>query len=150
MADPSARSLSGSGSGSAKGPGPILSAPLGLNRRYLALLLGLAVVVWVAFVFARAVGASNAASAQAVALRQENAARQARLAAEQQELLTVQSDAFVRLQARAYGVGQAGEQPFALASPVASPRPIVPLGATPAPADRPSPFDAWLTLLFGP
>jgi cell division protein FtsB len=145
MPDVSARSLPSPGS--PRGSGAL---PFGIGRRYLALAIGLVVVVWVGFVFARAIAVSNAAAAQAAALRADNAARAERLAAEQQELVTVQSEPFVRLQARAYGVGQPGEQPFALASPAASPRPIVPLGAAPAPTEQPSPLDAWLTLLFGP
>lgn len=122
---------------------------VGLGRRQLAFAIGVVIVVWIVLVFARAVATSSAASARADQLRLETAARTARLRSEQAELITIQTPAFVRLEARAYGIGQPGERPFALNLGAPAPSAVVPLGAAPAAARPPTPLDAWLTLLFG-
>ncbi|MGH2468227.1 MAG: hypothetical protein ACRDGL_10965 [Candidatus Limnocylindrales bacterium] len=130
---------------------PFVAPPmLGLHARQAALVVGILLVAWIVFIFARAVATTSAAHERADHLRAANAAQEARLAAEQEELTIVQGQPFIKLQARAYGVGAPGERPFALAAGASSPRPIVPLGAAPAPAAPETPLDAWLVLLFGP
>lgn len=136
----------------AGGPRPPFVAPpiVGLHARQAALVVGLLLVAWIIFIFGRAVATTSAAQAHAAELRAANAAQEERLAEEQTELATVQSQTFIQLQARAYGVGAPGERPFALTADAPSPRPITPLGApatTPAPQ---TPLGAWLDLLFGP
>lgn len=117
-------------------------------------LVALAVVsVWLVFVFARALGDVDRATARQAQITSEASTLQARLDADRRELQLVQTDAFQRLQARAYGLGAAGEQAFALAPGAPSPAPITPLGgARPAGSlDAPvqTPLDAWLQILFG-
>ena len=124
--------------------------PLPFHARQVAAVIGLLLVVWIVLVFARAVAATSAARDRAASLRADNAAQEARLAAEQDELTIVQGQPFVRLQARAYGLGSPGERPFSLAADAPSPRPITPLGAPPVPSRPPAPVEAWLDLLFGP
>lgn len=134
------------------GPRPPFVAPpiIGLHARQAALIVGVFLVAWIVFIFARAVATTSAAHQRADQLRAANAAQEARLAAEQEELTIVQGQPFIRLQARAYGLGAPGERPFALAAGAPSPRPIVPLGAAPSPAAPETPLQAWLALLFGP
>lgn len=145
-ADTGSRPSGGGGS-----PDPFVAPPLlGLHARQAALVVGILLVAWIVFIFARAVATTSAAHQRADQLRAANAAQEARLAAEQEELTIVQGQAFIKLQARAYGVGTPGERPFALAAGAPSPRPIVPLGAAPAPAAPETPLQAWLALLFGP
>ena len=81
----------------------------------------------------------------------EPATLQARLDADKREQEVVQTDAFQRMQARAYGMGVTGEVVFALPHDAPSAPPITPLGAGAAKgaADAGSPLDAWLKILFG-
>jgi cell division protein FtsB len=125
------------------------SAPW-LDRRLLVL-IGLGVVlVWLVVVFGRAVADSKAATERVEQARAENAVIERRLEARQAELKTIQSPAFVALQARTYGLGSPREQPFGLEAG-APPPPDVPLvGEEPAAAAPSSPLDDWLELLFGP
>jgi cell division protein FtsB len=116
-----------------------------------AFVVGALVVLWIVLVFARAVAASSAAHARADALRAQNVALEERYVSEQRELAVLQGDAFVKLQARAYGMGTAGERIFSLQAGAPSPKPIPLLGqATSDASPRAAPLDAWLTLLFGP
>ncbi len=133
-------------------PAPPLATPglPGLTRRRVAFVLGGLVVLWIVLVFGRAMASQAAATARAEGLRADNAAREARLAEGQRELRIVQSPAFVRLQARAYGLGEPGERIFLLTPTGSDPRPIAPLGGPLEPAPPASPLDAWLTLFFGP
>jgi hypothetical protein len=133
-------------------PLPPLSAPPVpiLTRRRVAFVLGALIVLWIVLVFARAVASQATASGRADALRTQNAARAASLAAGQHELQIVQSPAFVRLQARAYGLGEAGERIFTLQPGSPAPRAITPLGSPASGAAPATPLDAWLALFFGP
>jgi hypothetical protein len=131
------------------GPPPIVP-PLPVGRRQVALLVGALVVLWIVVVVARAVSASAAARDRTDALRVENASLAAQYAARQRELLTVQSGAFVRLEARAYGMGAPGERTFALRPGSPSPQPIRLLGSETTSTPPGAPIDAWMTLLFGP
>ena len=131
--------------------GPLGRMPVaGLSRRSLAIGIGIVVVAWIVFVFARAVADSAASSDKAELLRQQTAVAASRLAAVERELEIVQSPDYLALQARAYGYGRAGERAFALEPGAPSPRPITPLGAPPGSGGRTTPLDDWVDLLFGP
>ena len=125
---------------------------LGLTRRRMATLLGVALAAWVIILFARQVTDAAAATGRAEAMIAANAARRAEVDGLQRELEVIQQPAFVNQQARGYGLGGAHEIPFSLAA-----------GASPLPSDAPgsaalrvgaptsvSPLERWLTLLFGP
>jgi len=131
---------------------PPLAAPAlpGFTRRRIAFVVGALVVLWIVLVFARAVAGQAAATERADALRADNVARAARLAAGARELQIVQSPAFVRLQARAYGLGGDGERVFMLQQGAPPAPAITPLGGPESPAPPATPLEAWLTLFFGP
>ncbi len=125
---------------------------VGLTRRRMAILLGVALAAWVVIVFARQVTDAAASTSKAEAMVAANDARRAEVAGLERELELIQQPAFVNQQARAYGLGGTHEIPFSLAA-----------GAPPLPADAPgsaasrvgapisiSPLERWLTLLFGP
>jgi hypothetical protein len=125
---------------------------VGLTRRRMAILLGVALVAWVIILFARQVTDAAAATGRAEAMVAANDARQAEVDGLQRELELIQQPAFVNQQARGYGLGGTHEIPFSLAA-----------GAPPLPSDAPgsassrvgapisvSPLERWLTLLFGP
>ena len=125
---------------------------VGLTRRRMAILLGVALAAWVVIVFARQVTEAAAATGRAEAMVAANDARQAEVAGLERELELIQQPAFVAQQARGYGLGGPQEIAFSLAA-----------GAPPLPADAPgsavvagrgpdsvSPLERWLTLLFGP
>jgi hypothetical protein len=123
-------------------------------RRIHVFLVALAIVsVWIVFVFARALGDLDRASARQAGIASEANALQARLDADRRELQLVQTDGFQRLQARSYGLGAPGEQVFSLGPGAPSPPPIVPLGglqpAGTTDAGAQTPLDAWLNILFG-
>jgi hypothetical protein len=131
------------------------AGPRGFRLRRLHLvLIGLAIVgVWLVFVFARALGDVDHATSRQQAVAEEASTLQARLEADRRELLLVQTDAFQRLQARAYGLGGPGEVVFSLPQDAPSAPPITPLGggqrsATSA-TDSVTPLDVWLRLIFG-
>jgi len=125
----------------------------GLTRRRIALLLGALVAAWVILLFAHQVGQASEASAKAQAMRTSNAALQGDVTALQAELALIQRQAYVEQQARSYRLGGAHEIPFTLADNAPSLAPDAPgsagvrLGAT---TDKPSPFQQWIKLLFGP
>ncbi len=108
----------------------------------------LLVAVWLVLVFGRALTELNEATQRAAALTAESATLEAQLEAGWRELELVQTDAFQRLQARAYGMGGAGERAFSLAADAPSPAPIVPLGGESTTVPR-TPLESWLRLLFG-
>jgi hypothetical protein len=125
---------------------------VGLTRRRMAILLGVALAAWVIILFARQVTDAAAATGRAEAMVAANDARRAEVDGLQRELELIQQPAFVNQEARAYSLGGAHEIPFSLAQ-----------GAPPLPADAPgsaalrigapisvSPLERWLTLLFGP
>lgn len=124
----------------------------GVSRRRLAQLAGLVVAAWLLLAFGRQVAQAAAASDRADDLRGQNAALRDDVAALQTDLARVQGQAFVRIQGRAAGLGEAGEIPFTLEAGAPTPGPTaagsasVRLGAKP---ERSSPLDGWLSVLFG-
>ena len=123
-----------------------------LRRMHLILIAIGIVAVWLVFVFAHALGDVDQATARHQTVAAAAASLQAKLDADHRELEIVQSDAFQRLQARAYGMGAQGEVVFSLPQDAPSPAPITPLGgsATTRTASAPAaPLDAWLKLIFG-
>ena len=121
----------------------------GLTRRHLYLGMAALAVVWIVLVIAGAVAESSATSEQALALRLENAQLAVRLEAARRERALVRSGAFLRLEARAYGMGSSGERAFALQPGAPPPPRITPLGADPREGEPTSPLEDWLELLFG-
>ena len=84
-----------------------------------------------------------------VVLRAENEQLERRLEAARRELALVQSEPYVKLEARAYGIGGKGERAFTLEPGAPPPRPIRLLGADPQEGVPRSPLEDWLELLFG-
>jgi hypothetical protein len=119
------------------------------GRAQVGLILLAVLGIWVVFVFASVLGQLNEAATREQAISAETTTLQRRLDAGQRELVLVQTDAFQRIQARAYGLGAPGEVVFSLDAGAPSPPPITPLGAAPAAAKAQTPLDAWLRVLFG-
>jgi hypothetical protein len=144
---------SADGHAQARGEPDLATLPIiGLTRRRMATLLGVALVAWVVILFARQVTDAAAATGKAEAMVAANATRQTEVAGLEHELEVIQEPAFIAQQARGYGLGSAHEIPFSLGP-----------GASSLPSDAPgsasvrlgartsiSPLDRWLTLLFGP
>jgi hypothetical protein len=125
----------------------------GVSRRRMTWVLGVVISLWIVAVFARQVGEASAASARADQVRADNAVLAATVTALQHERDVVQERSFVEFQARAFGLGNARDQPFTLA-PDAPPLPANAPGSAalqlvPTPAPQ-TPLDSWLALLFGP
>jgi len=100
-------------------------------------------------VFGSALADVSAANERVQQVRADNAALEERVARGRAEIDLIRTDDFLRLQARAFGMGQPGERTFALEAGTPQMEAIVPLGSTPdLPAPR-SPLDEWLQLLFG-
>ncbi len=124
-----------------------------ISRRRLGQVAGLLAAGWLVLGFGRQVAEASAASDRAAGMRSENATLKSQVASLQQDLARVQDGRFVQLEARAHGLGSAGEIPFTLEAGAAAPGPAAPgsaavrLGASP---DRGSPLDGWLETLFGP
>ena len=125
---------------------------VGITRRRLAAIIGVALAVWIVLVFARQVSEASAASGRADAMIAANAVRREEVAALERELAQIQQPRFVLQQARGYGLGGRKEIPFTLDP-----------GAPPLDANAPgsatqrvgagssmTPLERWLTVLFGP
>ncbi len=125
----------------------------GLSRRRIMVVLALVLLVWVALTFGRQFGAVGAAQARADALSAEVERRAAEVAALEAELALIQRPEYLRQQARAYGLGEPDEIPFALspdAPPLAADAPGSAATRLGEVTSRPSPLETWLTVLFGP
>lgn len=136
------------------GPGgPDLSSlPIaGITQRRLAIMLGALIAAWIVLLFARQVGEASAAASRAEAMIVENAVRHAEIAALERELDRIQQTRFIRLQARAHGLGGHREIAFTLdpdAPPLAANAPGSAALRVGAPAAV-GPLDSWLDILFG-
>jgi hypothetical protein len=119
------------------------------GRSHIGLIVLLVIASWVALGFARTMTQLNAATERQAVLAAETAALSAQLDAGHRELVLVQTDGFLALQARAFGIGAAGEVAFALESGAPPPAKVVPLGSDGPGAEPQTPLDAWLRLLFG-
>ncbi len=132
-----------------------LGRQIGYGRRFRPgrphlLLIGLAIVgLWLVLVFGRALTSLNEATARQAILAGEANALEQRLEAGRREQALVQTDSFQALQARSFGLGEAGERVFSLSMDVPTVALVEPLGAAQRHATGASPLDAWLTLLFG-
>ncbi len=137
----------------ASGEPDLATLPIvGLTRRRMATLLGVALIAWVVILFARQVTDAAAATGRAEAMAAANQARQADVAGLEHELEVIQEPAFIAQQARGYGLGGPREIPFSL-GPGASPLPSDAPGSAAVRLGAPtsvSPLERWLTLLFGP
>jgi hypothetical protein len=132
----------------------LASLPIaGLTRRRMAIIAAAMLAAWIVIAFARQVSDASAAATRAQDIATGNAMLRLEVAAMERELDAIARQRFVEQQARAYGVGGAHEIPFALApgaSPLAADAPgsaAVRLGVD---GDDVSPFERWLTVLFGP
>jgi hypothetical protein len=119
------------------------------GRSHFLLLLVAALAVWLVVVFGRALTDVNEATQRQQVLTAESQALTQRLEAGRHELELVQTDAFQRLQARSFGMGESGELVFSLQPGTPDAPPIARLGGTGAALSALSPLDAWLELLFG-
>lgn len=119
------------------------------TRVHLALLGAVFVSLWVVLAFGSTMAQLNDATERAAVVRAQNAELTSRLAGAQTESALLQSEAYLRFEARGFGMGMPGERSFGLAPGAPAPAPMIPLGGsadTPAPA---TPLDNWLSLLFG-
>src|SRR5829696_7644856 len=129
------------------------SVPIGgITRRRLAFVAGSLVTAWILIVFARQVGEASTANTRVAETRDANTALAGRVAALEREHELIQRQKWILQQARAYGLGAAGEVPFAVgdAGPLPADAPgsaAVRLGAV---TEQTTPLEAWLSLLFGP
>jgi hypothetical protein len=127
-------------------PAPVLS-----RRRLTALGIAL-VVAWLALSLAGQVGEASSVSVRADDLRLANAALSDEVTVLQDAVDRVRDPDYVAVQARAFGLGGAGEIPFTLAAdapPLASDAPgsaVLGKAATGSPRAN---LEAWLDLLFG-
>jgi cell division protein FtsB len=133
---------------------PDLSAlPIaGITRRRVGFLVAALVSAWIVIVFARQVGDASSAGVRVEALKEANVELAGRVAALEREAALIQRQEWIVQQARGHGLGDPGEIPFTLASapslpPDAPGSAAVRLGGL---TERPTPLEAWLSLLFGP
>jgi hypothetical protein len=126
---------------------------VGLTRRRMALLVGAFLAAWIVVAFGRQVADASEAATRAQDITLANASLRLEVAAMERELEAIGRQRFVEQQARAYGVGSSREIPFALAPdapPLADDAPGSAAVRVGAEADRISPLERWLTVLFGP
>jgi cell division protein FtsB len=123
------------------------------TRRRVAFLGAGLLASWVVIAFAHQVSDASAATSRLEGLRAANTELAGQVAGLEREYQLIQGDAWVRQQARAYGLGSGREIPFTLgpgAAPLrgdAAGSAAHRLGTTTA---SQSPLESWLTLLFGP
>jgi hypothetical protein len=123
------------------------------TRRRMGFLGAGVLASWVVIAFAHQVTDASAATARLEGLRAANTQLAGQVAGLEREYQLIQGDAWVRQQARAYGLGSGREIPFTLGPGAAALRTDAPgsaahrLGTTTA---SKSPLESWLTLLFGP
>jgi hypothetical protein len=128
---------------------PPVRASLRFDRRLVMVLAVLLVGGWVSVSLADAVGTARRLRAEAADLRAQADLLRTQLASGQAEIRLIESDAFLTLEVRAYGLGGRGERAFGLAPGAPSPRPITPLGGEPAPLPAHDPIEELTDLLLG-
>jgi cell division protein FtsB len=125
----------------------------GFTRRRLGFLGAGVLASWIVISFARQVGDASAATSRLEGLQTSNTQLAEQVAGLEHEYQLIQGDAWVRQQARAYGLGSGREVPFTLGPGATALRADAPgsaavrLGAQGAST---SPLESWMTLLFGP
>lgn len=125
----------------------------GITRRRVGWVVAVLLAAWILAIFAKQTGEATQAAQRADEIAIENAALVAEVAALEEELQLIERPAYVEQQARGYQLGTAREIPFTLAPSVRSPGPNAPgsaSGRLGAEADRVTPLESWLSLLFGP
>ena len=125
----------------------------GITRRRVGWAAAGLFAVWIVIVFARQAGDAAAAAGRAVQLAHDNAALAAEVESLQSEVDLIVRPNYVALRARAYGLGAPNEIPFRLDPTVPAPADGAPGSASVrlgAEADRQTPLESWLSLLFGP
>jgi cell division protein FtsB len=125
---------------------------LRFTRRKSAVLVAGFVVIWLVGVFANQASDAAAAASQADALQARNAALQQNIDSLQAELQLIQEPGFISSAAHGYLLGLPGEIPFTIDTTVAAPAANAPgsVGIVPETVVKPtSPLDAWLAALFG-
>jgi cell division protein FtsB len=126
---------------------------VGITRRRVGWTSAALVAVWIVIVFARQVGDAQAAANRAEQLAADNTALAQEVAALQHERDQIVQPGYVGQEARAYRFGNAREIPFTLDPSVPAPVDGAPGSASVrlgAGADRQTPLESWLSLLFGP
>jgi len=129
------------------GPGPSFHESFAVPGTYLAWAIGMLAAVFVALALGRVVLDAANASARVEQLRATNAELRARVDALAGERQLVTSPIFVQVAGRGRGYGEPTERAFGLL-PSGPPPPRLISDDGPG-ADRPSPLDAWLSLLPG-
>jgi hypothetical protein len=132
----------------------LASLPIvGLTRRRMALIVGALLAVWILITFARQVAEASESVTRAEDIATGNAVIRLEVAAMERELEAIGRQRFIEQQARGYGVGNSHETPFALAPdapPLAADAPGSAAVRVGADIEDVSPFERWLTVLFGP
>ena len=125
----------------------------GISRRHVGWLAAGLISLWIVVIFARQVGEASAAASRATQLAADNAALATEVQALEHEVAFIVRPEYVAQQARAYRFGAAREIPFTLDPAVPAPVDGAPGSASVrlgAQADRRTPLESWLSLLFGP
>jgi len=125
----------------------------GISRRHVGWVAAGLISLWIVVIFARQVSEASAAATRATQLAADNAALAAEVEALEHEVAFIVKPEYVAQQARAYRFGAAREIPFTLDPSVPAPVDGAPGSASVrlgAQADRKTPLESWLSLLFGP
>ncbi len=125
----------------------------GITKRRVGWAAALLVAAWIVVIFAKQTGEATEAAKRVDQIESENAALVAEVTALEEELRLIEQPAYVAQQARGYGLGTNKEIPFTLDSSVKAPGPNAAgsaSGRLGAEAERVTPLESWLSLLFGP
>jgi hypothetical protein len=126
---------------------------IGFTRRRVTFMAAALLAAWIVISFARQVTQATDATGRLEQLQLSNAHLANQVAALQHEYELIQQPGWVAQQARGYGLGSDREIPFTLAAGAPTLPPDAPGSAAVrlgADTTSPSPFESWLTLLFGP
>jgi hypothetical protein len=119
-----------------------------LNRRSVGVLAGVVGAAWLIAVLGGAVSEANSLAARHAREQAINDQLRARVEAGREAIAYLKTTPFLSFESRAYGMGAAGEHPFALETNAPPPPSITPLGGTATPAPPPDQLDDWLNLLL--
>ena len=110
---------------------------------------GVILTVWLVVIFGRAIADSNALSQRQAQEAAINAQLRAQVEQGRAEIDFIKTEPFLQFEARAVGMGAAGERAFALEPNAPPPPPLTPLGSDHPQTDATTPLEDWLHLLFG-